>query len=73
MHMHETVFTFVNVGLCVRVAWCLSRLSSEQPPQVGPHLVASLLCHSVTLGTSLDKDFLPFANVTHGFVVEDGC
>lgn len=57
--------TFVNVGLCVGEARCLTCLPPKQAPQVGSHLVAPFLFHCVTLGTLLDKRLLPFLDVPH--------
>lgn len=61
----SVIHTFIDVGLCVGVARCLSRLPPKQTPQVGSGLVASPLIHRVTLGTFLDKHLLPFLNVPH--------
>lgn len=59
------ILTFVDVGLCVIEARCLSCLPPKQTPQVGSHLVTPPLCHCVTLGAFLNKHLLPFVDVPH--------
>ena len=63
--LHTLIHTFIDVGLCIGEARCLSCLPPKQTPQVGSGLVASPLIHRVTLGTFLDKHLLPFLNVPH--------
>lgn len=59
------VRTFIDIRLRIRETGRLSRLPPEQPPQVGSHLVAAVLCHRVALGALCDEHLLPLVDVAH--------